>query len=150
MFAHLLHRLRTLAQAAAQVLRRRLQAATRPVTARSLWARLRDLVRTKPEIHRGERAPSSATDHRTAECQTPTCTTADRALLVLLASRLRTWRQSLLIVQPDTLLRWHRDLFRRFWRRKSRATAAGPSAAHRPRDRRAHTRDGCSQPYVGR
>ena len=23
-------------------------------------------------------------------------------------------------VQPDTLLRWHRELFRRFWRRKSR------------------------------
>jgi putative transposase len=31
-------------------------------------------------------------------------------------------------VQPDTLLHWHRDLFRRFWRRKSRASAP----AHRP------------------
>jgi hypothetical protein len=26
-----------------------------------------------------------------------------------------------LIVQPDTLLRWHRELFRRVWRRKSRS-----------------------------
>lgn len=42
---------------------------------------------------------------------------------MLLASRLRTWRATLLIVQPDTLLRWHRQLFRRFWRRKSRTTA---------------------------
>jgi transposase-like protein len=31
-------------------------------------------------------------------------------------------------VQPDTLLRWHRQLFRGYWRRKSRATAP----AHRP------------------
>ncbi len=25
-----------------------------------------------------------------------------------------------MIVQPDTLLRWHRDLFRRVWRRRSK------------------------------
>ena len=45
----------------------------------------------------------------------------DRALFVLLASKLRTWKQSLLIVRPDTVLRWHRELFRRIWRRKSRS-----------------------------
>jgi hypothetical protein len=28
--------------------------------------------------------------------------------LVLLASRLRTWRHALVLVQPETLLRWHR------------------------------------------
>ena len=50
----------------------------------------------------------------------PRCTAADRTLLVLLASRVRAWRQAVLIVQPDTLLRWHRQLFRGFWRRKSR------------------------------
>jgi transposase InsO family protein len=44
-------------------------------------------------------------------------------LLVLLASRVRTWRHALLIVQPETLLRWHRQGFRLFWRRKSRAIA---------------------------
>jgi hypothetical protein len=32
------------------------------------------------------------------------------------------WKQSLHIVQPDTLLRWHRDLFRFLWRRKSQGT----------------------------
>jgi len=39
---------------------------------------------------------------------------------VLLAGRVRAWRQALLLVQPDTLLRWQRELFRRHWRRKSR------------------------------
>ena len=44
--------------------------------------------------------------------------------MVLLASRVRAWRQALLIVQPETVLRWHRQLFRRCWRRKSRAKAS--------------------------
>ena len=44
--------------------------------------------------------------------------------MVLLASRVRAWRQALLIVQPETLLRWHRQGFRLFWRRKSRAGAS--------------------------
>jgi hypothetical protein len=39
---------------------------------------------------------------------------------VLLASRLRNWKQALGIVQPDTVLRWHRELFRWVWRHKSR------------------------------
>ena len=51
----------------------------------------------------------------------PKLTWRDRALFVLLASKLRTWKQALLIVQPDTVLRWHRELFRRIWRRKSRS-----------------------------
>ena len=50
-------------------------------------------------------------------------TPRDRVLLVLLASRVRAWRQALLIVQPETLLRWHRQGFRLFWRRKSRTAA---------------------------
>lgn len=50
----------------------------------------------------------------------PSLTWRDRALFVLLASKLPSWRTTLLIVQPDTLLRWHRDLFRRVWRRKSK------------------------------
>jgi transposase InsO family protein len=49
----------------------------------------------------------------------PILTWRDRGLFVLLASKLPSWRTALLIVQPDTILRWHRDLFRRVWRRKS-------------------------------
>src|SRR3954469_5694488 len=49
----------------------------------------------------------------------PRLTATDRGLLVLLASRLRTWAEALVIVRPETVLRWHRQGFRRFWRRKS-------------------------------
>ena len=56
----------------------------------------------------------------------PTLTPLDRGLLVLLASRLRTWAGALLIVQPETVLRWHRQGFRLVWRRTS-APRARPS-----------------------
>jgi putative transposase len=47
-------------------------------------------------------------------------------LLVLLARAVRTWKQALLIVQPETLLRWHRQGFRLFWKYKSRAHSRKP------------------------
>jgi hypothetical protein len=54
------------------------------------------------------------------QVQRPRLSWRDRTLIILLASRLRSWKQALLIVQPDTVLRWHRDLFRWVWRRKSK------------------------------
>jgi putative transposase len=51
----------------------------------------------------------------------PTLTRTDRALLVLLASRVGTWKHALLIVKPETVLRWHRQGFRLFWKRKPHA-----------------------------
>ena len=41
----------------------------------------------------------------------------DRLKLLLLARATPYWKQALLIVQPETLLRWHRELFRTgLWR----------------------------------
>jgi len=42
-----------------------------------------------------------------------------RVTLVLL-SRLFNWKDALVVVQPQTLVRWHRQGFRLFWRWKSR------------------------------
>ena len=39
---------------------------------------------------------------------------ADRLSLLVLAKVTKTWRQILLIVQPATLLRWHREGYRLF------------------------------------
>jgi hypothetical protein len=49
----------------------------------------------------------------------PPLTWRDRALFVLIVSKLPSWKTALMIVQPEALLRWHRDLFRWVWRRKS-------------------------------
>jgi putative transposase len=54
------------------------------------------------------------------QAKRPALTWRDRALFVLIASKLPSWETALMIVQPDTLLRWHRDLFRQVWRRRSR------------------------------
>src|SRR5262249_46455990 len=45
---------------------------------------------------------------------------ATRVVLVGLA-RFLAWRQLLVVVKPETLIRWHRKGFRLFWRWKSRA-----------------------------
>ena len=50
----------------------------------------------------------------------------DRLLLILLARMVRTWKQALFLVQPETLLRWHRELFRVFWKHKSKVHARKP------------------------
>jgi putative transposase len=38
----------------------------------------------------------------------------------------QTWKQALFIVQPETLLRWHRQGFKLFWKYKSRAASLTP------------------------
>jgi transposase InsO family protein len=50
----------------------------------------------------------------------------DRLGLVIFARLTGFWQQALHIVQPDTLLRWHRDLFRRYWRWKSKPKQRKP------------------------
>ena len=47
-------------------------------------------------------------------------THATRMALIWLA-RWFNWRQAIVIVQPATLIRWHRQGFRVFWRWKSRS-----------------------------
>jgi putative transposase len=46
----------------------------------------------------------------------------DRALWVVLARYWTGWRCALAIVQPATVIRWHREGFKRFWTRKSSGT----------------------------
>ena len=56
---------------------------------------------------------------------------ADDATRIVLAglSRLLEWRQFLVIVKPETLIRWHRKGFRLFWRWQSRAAGRPRIAA---------------------
>jgi putative transposase len=64
----------------------------------------------------------------------------DRLLLVLLASMARTWKQTLFLVQPETLLRWHRELFRVFWRRTSRKPKLSPETINFMKEMAVHNR----------
>jgi putative transposase len=63
----------------------------------------------------------------------PRLTWADRALIAALAGVIpKTRRVGLrLLVTPDTVSRWHRDLLRRRWAAKSRAGRSGRPATRR-------------------
>jgi len=49
----------------------------------------------------------------------PQLTNSDRFRLVFLSHFTTFWKQAIHIVQPETLLRWHRELFQLYWRKKS-------------------------------
>jgi hypothetical protein len=45
---------------------------------------------------------------------------SDRVLLVALAATFAHWREALILVKPETLLRWHRQAFKLFWTWRSK------------------------------
>lgn len=51
---------------------------------------------------------------------------ADRAFWVVLRRVWSGWSNALIIVKPDTVVRWHRTGFRRYWRWRSRRRAGRP------------------------
>ena len=50
----------------------------------------------------------------------PRLTNQDRTLLVLISRLWPDWRKPLALVQPDTVIRWHKKGFRLYWKWKSR------------------------------
>ena len=60
---------------------------------------------------------------RTAE--KPRLGRTDRLLWVLFLRFWKGWRESLAIVQPETVIRWRREGFRLYWRWKSRSKRSG-------------------------
>lgn len=60
------------------------------------------------------------------QVKNPKFTPRDRFVLVILASLVHNWKQVLLILQPDTLLGWHRQGFRLLWKFKSKAKSRKP------------------------
>ena len=59
----------------------------------------------------------------------PRLTAADRLLFVWLCRLVPSLREAITIVQPDTVLRWHRSGFRLYWRWKSRSRGGRPKVA---------------------
>ena len=60
---------------------------------------------------------------------------ADRGLWATISRLFSGWEHALAIVQPATVIRWHREGFKRFWTRKSRAGKPGrPSVDHAIRE----------------
>jgi putative transposase len=113
-----------LGRSLARALRHRLRAATKPAEQGVVAGAFADLVRGRPTLVAENAFLCQQLLVRRRSVKRPRCTPTDRALLMLLASRLRAWRQALLIVQPETLLRWHRQGFPFCWRGQSRPRSA--------------------------
>ncbi len=55
----------------------------------------------------------------------PSLRSTDRMLWVLLSRLLPNWRETLVIVKPETVIGWHRKGFRLYWTWKSRRRIGG-------------------------
>lgn len=60
----------------------------------------------------------------------PKFTTFDRFFLVVLASKIGSWKNTLFVVKPATLLKWHRQGFRLLWKLKSKPKKREPKISH--------------------
>ncbi len=93
----------------------------KPPTTSLLLGTLADLARGKSELIAENALLRQQLIILSRQVKRPAYQKTDRLLLVLLARMVRTWKQALCLVQPETLLRWHRELFRLFWKHKSKA-----------------------------
>ena len=103
-----------------QAARQRLRRLTKPDNHDPVLNAAMDLTRSKQELLLENILLRQQLILLKRQAKRPALTWRDRTLFVLMASKLRTWKAALVIVQPDTVLRWHRDLFRWVWRRKSK------------------------------
>jgi transposase InsO family protein len=93
---------------------------SKPVTGLLALRTLTDLTRSRTDLLVENAMLRQQLIILKRQAHRPRLTNNDRFRLVILARFTSFWQQALHIVQPDTLLRWHRELFRIYWRRKSK------------------------------
>jgi len=111
------------------ILRTRCVHWTTPLTSSLPLGTLAELARSKAELIAENALLRQQLIILKRQVKRPACTKRDRILLVLLARGVRAWKQTILIIQPETLLRWHRELFRLYWKRRSKASSYKPRVA---------------------
>jgi putative transposase len=100
---------------------------TRPTNCSPLAGMLIDLSRNKAELVTENALLRQQLIILRRQLKRPTCTRTDQLLLLVLARSLSQWKQALFIVQPDTLLGWHRRAFRWYWRKRSKPASRNPN-----------------------
>ena len=112
--------LRQIAHSLCQAIKQRLRQWTKPDNHSPIRNTVLDLTRSKSELVLENALLRQQLIILQRQTKRPKLTWRDRSIIVLLVSKLRTWKEALIIVQPDTVLRWHREIFKRFWKRKSK------------------------------
>lgn len=122
MFAELFTRIKRTLRTGWQQIQRKVLQWTAPIKASVSMGMLGDMTRSKSDLILENVLLRQQLIVVSRHVKRPALNNQDRLVLVLTASKLRHWQQALLILQPDTVLRWHRDLFKWVWKRKSKAT----------------------------
>ncbi len=99
---------------------------TKPSPYSPVLGTITDLGRSKPQLVAENLLLRQQLIVLNRSVKRPCFSRSDRALVVLLASRLQNWKDALLIIKPETVLRWHREGFRLFWKKKSHARSRAP------------------------
>jgi hypothetical protein len=102
---------------------------TKPGTEALVEGTLADVTRRKGELIAENALLRQQVIILQRQVKRPQLTPRDLGILVLLARWTRRWKDALAIVKPDTLLGWHRQGFRLYWRHKSRTTKREPQIA---------------------
>jgi putative transposase len=100
-------------------LQERIKLCTKPATSILIIGILSDLARTRTDLVVENALLRQQLIVLNRQVKRPQLTNSDRFCLVFLTRFTVFWKQALPIVQPETLLRWQREWFRFYWKRKS-------------------------------
>lgn len=88
----------------------------------SVWSGvLQDLPRSKTELVLENALLRHQLSILQRQSKPPQLTSADRFWFLFFASRLKHWKNALVLLKPEILLRWHRQGFRLFWKLRSKS-----------------------------
>jgi putative transposase len=102
---------------------------TKPRPRSQVMGAIADLSRSKEELIAENMFLRQQLIVLERQVKRPKLTQRDRRILVLLSSRIEVWREALMVVKPNTLIGWHRQGFKLFWRKKSQSRRGRPPIA---------------------
>jgi putative transposase len=105
---HVLNSIKRLTRMCLQLLQQNFRDWTKPTLTSLILGTVHDLARSKSELVAENALLRQQLIILKRQFKRPAYTRTDRILLVLLARMVRTRKQALFVVQPETLLRWHR------------------------------------------
>jgi transposase InsO family protein len=128
----LLHRFRDATRDVVERAAAAVRTGTRPSPGPVIGGLLRDVARSRRELIAENMLLRQQLIVAARRGKKPGFAAHERGLLVALAHFVPGWRDAVLLVKPETVLRWHRAGFRLFWRAKSSMRARGVSTRRTP------------------
>ena len=99
---------------------------TKPTTASLVAGAVTDIARNRKELVVENAILRQQLIVLKRQIKQPKFTEGDRLKLIFLCRLTQFWDKALHLVQPQTLLRWHRELFRQYWKHVSKPKQRKP------------------------